>query len=192
MPVIPPDPRTPPEGSPAKMPRWALGEGAPVIGPDVDAVCLVFSRDETQSLRIGRSVDDLMALSDDQRLRRQLAQGVFFSFDGWQDDPREVVCIPQCRQYLRELHAQWPYWLHFLAPEPAQWSVLLLCLASSAQVASKVPGRTALRVDVTEVRQIVQGMLPALNLLHQDMALDERQRQQIFERSMAAIQAVLA
>ena len=38
----------------------------------------------------------------------------------------------------------------------------------------------------------VNAQLPALNLLHQDMELDERQRQQIFEQSMAAIQAVLA
>lgn len=174
------------------MPLWPVGRGAPSIGHEVDALCLVFSRQETQALRVGRSVDDLMLLSDDDRLRRQLAHGVFFSFDGWETDPREVMFIPECRQYLRELHAQWPYWLHFLAPQPELWTVLLRCLANPVQLASDRPGSTKMTVDTSEVRKIVEGMLLPLNLLHQDMGLDEAKRQEIFERSMGAIQAVLA
>lgn len=174
------------------MPMWPVGRGAPAIGPEVDALCLVFSREETQSLRVGRSVDDLMLLSDDERLRRQLAHGVFFSFDGWDGDPREVMFIPECRDYLRQVHAHWPYWLHFLAPQPELWSVLLLCLANPVQLASDRPASTKITVDTGEVRKIVEGMLLPLNLLHQDMGLAETQRQEIFERSMGAIQAVLA
>lgn len=174
------------------VPMWPLGRGAPPIGPEVDALCLIFSREETQSLRVGRSVDDLMLLTDDDRLRRQLTHGVFFSFDGWEADPREVMFIPECRQYLRELHAHWPYWLHFLAPQPEMWSVLLLCLANPVQLASDRPSATKLTVDTGEVRKIVEGMLLPLNLLHQNMGLGETKRQEIFERSMAAIQAVLA
>lgn len=174
------------------MSMWPVGRSAPAIGPEVDALCLVFSRDETQALRVGRSVDDLMLLSDDDRLRRQLAHGVFFTFDGWDADPREVMFIPECRDYLRQLHAHWPYWLHFLAPQPELWSVLLLCLANPVLLASDRPGSTKMTVDPAEVRKIVQGMLLPLNLLHQDMGLAETQRQEIFERSMGAIQAVLA
>lgn len=174
------------------VPRWPVGRGAPEIGPDVDGLCLVFSREETQALRIGRSVDDLMLLTDDDRLRRQLAHGVFFSFDGWEGDPREVMFIPECRQYLRQLHAHWPYWLHFLAPQPELWSVLLLCLANPVQLASDRPGAAKMTVDTGEVRKVVESMLLPLNLLHQDMGLGEAKRQEIFERSMGAIQAVLA
>lgn len=174
------------------VPMWPLGRGAPPISPDVDALCLVFSREETRSLRVGRSVDDLMLLTDDDRLRRQLVHGVFFSFDGWEDDPREVMFIPECRQYLQELNAQWPYWLHFLAPQPELWSVLLLCLANPVQLASDRSGSAKMTVDISEVHRIVNDMLLPLNLLHQDMGLGEAKRQEIFERSMGAIQAVLA
>lgn len=175
-----------------KAPKWPVGRGAPTIGPDVDAICLVFSRAETESPRIGRSVNDLMLLTDDDQLRRQLVHGVFFAFDGREVDPREVVFIPECRRYLRQLHANWPYWLHFLAPDPQLWSVLLLCLANPVRLASDAPGRTKMSVDPDEIREIVAGMLRPLNLLHEDMGLSELQRKQIFERSMGAIQAVLA
>lgn len=80
------------------VPMWPVGRGAPPIGADIDALCLVFSRAETSSLRVSRSVDDLMLLTDDDRLRRQLVHGVFFSFEGWEDDPREVMFIPECRE----------------------------------------------------------------------------------------------
>jgi hypothetical protein len=82
--------------------------------------------------------------------------------------------------------------LHFLAPRPELWSVLLLCLANPAQLASTAPQRTKVSLDTTELRRIVQGMLLPMNLLHQDMGLGEVQRRDIFERSMGAIQAVLA
>ena len=36
------------------MPLWPLGSGAPAIGPDVEGVCLVFSREETERLRVAR------------------------------------------------------------------------------------------------------------------------------------------
>ena len=88
------------------MPLWPQGSRAPDIAPDGDGVCLVFSREETERLRIGRSVDDLIVLTDDPRLRRQLVHGLYFVFDGWDNDPREVMLIPECRQYLRQLHAE--------------------------------------------------------------------------------------
>lgn len=174
------------------VPKWPVGRGAPSIGSDVDAICLVFSRGETEAPRVGRGVDDLMLLTDDDRLRRQLVHGVFFSFDGWEADPREVVSIPECRRYLRQLHASWPYWLHFLAPDPQLWSVLLLCLANPVRVDSDEPGRMKMSVDPGEIREIVAAMLRPMNLLHEEMGLSELQRKQIFERSMGAIQALLA
>jgi hypothetical protein len=168
-----------------------VGRGAPNIGPEVDALCLVFSRDETAPARVGRSVDDLMLLTDDDRLRRQLAHGVFFSFDGWDDDPREIFFIPECRSYLRELHAQWPYWLHFLAPVPELWSVLLLCLADPELAGEGEPGKLPLSLPPGQLRRIVGGMLAPMNLLHEQMGLHAQQRQQIFEGSIGAIQQLL-
>ena len=174
------------------VPLWPVGRGAPAIGPEVDALCMIFSREETEPARVGRSVDDLMLLTDDDRLRRQLAHGLFFSFDGWDTDPREIIFIPECRRYLRELHAQWPYWMHFLAPVPQLWTVLLLCLADPEAAGGAQAGKLPVALPPGQLRRIVQGMLAPMNLLHEQMGLQAQQRQQIFETSMGAIQQLLA
>lgn len=169
-------------------PIWRLGLGMPDIPEDVDALVLEISREEVVALRVGRAVSDLMALSDDERLRRQLAHGVFFTFSGWDNDPREVHAIPQCRRYLAALHEQWPYWLHFLAPTPDMWGVLLLCLV---ECEVEGPGRSRI-VRPDELPHLVRGMLPAMNLLHDAMALAPAERDRIFHASLAAIQRCFA
>jgi hypothetical protein len=105
---------------------------------------------------------------------------------------RSIRPLPQCRQYLRQLHAHWPYWLHFMAPMPDQWSVLLLCLTDSAQVAGAEAGKMKLTVNPGEIRRLLEAMLVPLNLLHDDMGLAELQRREIFERSMGAIEAAMS
>lgn len=173
------------------LPRWNVGSGMPEIEPDVGAVIMMFSRTEVEGLRSGRAVDDLMQLSDSARLRRQLAHGVFFSFDGYNDDPREVHQIPECRRYLQAVHAVWPYWLHFLAPEPGMWAVMLLCLAGGGETVPGTAGRTGHSTDGASIRGIVEGMLRPMNLLHAEMGLSEQESMELFMGSMGAIEETL-
>lgn len=161
----------------------------PQLASDVDAVCLVFSREEVGGLRVGRSADDLMHLVDDERLRTKLAHGLFFSFDGWGLDPREVHDIPECRAYLQALHTQWPYWLHFLAPDPRMWGVLLLCLLGPDPT-SAAPGPDLHQVDMVRLHALLQSMLTPMNLLHAQMCLTPEQSNRIFDASITAVQGL--
>ncbi len=129
-----------------------------------------------------------MLLSEDDRLRRQLAHGVLFTFSGWDADPREVSDIPECRRYLQALHKEWGFWMHFLAPLPDLWAVLLLSLVKKGEQLPPRGKRRPIVVDPTEVTALVTGMALPLDLLHDDMGLDDRERAEIFERSMAAIE----
>jgi len=169
------------------MPIWPVGQGIPEIAEDVDAIVLDFSRQEVEGLCVGRAVDDLMLLSDDRRLRRQLAHSVLFCFSGWDADPREVNDIPECRRYLQALHQQWNFWLHFLAPLPDMWSVLLLCLVEKGEHQPWDGQRRAFRVNPVEVKSLVTAMVLPSRLLHDDMGLAERERAEIVDRSLAAI-----
>lgn len=175
---------------------WYVGSGWPAqLPPDLDAICLVFSRAEVCALRVGRAADDLMHLVEDAQLRRKLAHGLFFSFEGWDEDPREVHAIPECRRYLQALNSQWPYWLHFLAPEPAMWGVLLLTLLDGPHASGKATrreaGQSAHTVDMPKVHALLEAMLRPMNMLHRDMALAALESDAIFDNSMAAVQAVL-
>lgn len=169
------------------FPEWFVGCGMPEIATDVGAICLVFSRQEVEGLRVGRAVDDLMRLSEDMRLCRQLQHGLFVTFDGWDTDPREVHQIPQCREYLTAVHRQWPYWLHFLAPMPDMWAVMLLSLASSTAPAGMDGLKAGSSVDMGEVDMLIQNMLQPLQLLHDTMQLSDGEGEVILTRSMEAI-----
>ena len=173
------------------IPEWIVGRGMPEIGPDVGVVCLVFSREEVEGLRVGRAVDDLLRLSDDMRLCRQLQHGLFVTFDGWGDDPREVHQIAQCSDYLAAVHRQWPYWLHFLAPSPDMWAVLLLCLATRTAPAPAASGKKGTSIEAGEIGALIDGMRKPLSLLHDTMELSEEEGHAIFERSLQAISATM-
>lgn len=169
---------------------WPVGQGRIDIPADVDYIALVFSRDEVTQGGVGRAVDDLLVLIEDDRLRRQLTHGVFFSFEGWDADPRPVHQIPECRRYFAALHQQFPYWMHFLLPEPRMWSVVLTLLVR-ADTEGMQEGTSDARVSMEETRAIINNMLLPLNTLHADMGLSMQERNQIFDTSLKAIQECL-
>ncbi len=203
------------------LPRWNVGSGMPEIEPNVGAVIMMFSRTEVEGLRSGRAVDDLMQLSDSARLRRQLSQLAYYTdgnvpaalasvpkewsaqdisdFQRWWDElqsghqaqQRKLKFIPDCRRYLQAVHSLWPYWLHFLAPEPGMWAVMLLCLAGGGETVPGTAGRTGHSTDGAAIRGIVQEMLRPMNLLHAEMGLSEQESVELFMVSMGAIEETL-
>lgn len=179
----------PPPPRPPDLPIWLVGGGMPQLALAADAVCLIFSREEVCALRVGRGVDDLMHLLDDESLRIRMTQGLFFAFDGWEKDPREVHEIPECRAYLQALHSEWPYWLHFLAPDTKMWGVLLLCLLQTNHASANA--RNDLReVDMSQLHALLESMLEPMNLLHRQMRLSSGQSIQVFDASIAAVQGL--
>lgn len=174
------------------LPRHFLGHGLPPIPNDVAAIALLFSRDEVATHHIGRSTDDLLCLSDDARLSRQLAHGLFLAFEGYDSDPREIHEIPECRAYLQALHHQWPYWMHFLAPVPDQWAMLLLCLLPNntpTGIPAAPPGTRA--IDTAALRRLLKQMTLAMMHLHEHHATPENDAQRLFMASTEAISAAM-
>jgi len=171
--------------------RLMVGSGALEIGTNVDAVCMVFSREEVCAGATGRAVDDLMRLSEDERLRRQLTHGLYLTFDGWDEDPREVHQIPQCRAYLQALVREWPYFLHFMAPMPGQWELLVLSLIDPPTGSVTDKGRTYQAVDLQDVTRVVNAMVLPLNVLHGVMGLERHERHEVFDKTMVAIEAMV-
>lgn len=167
-------------------PIWHIGHGLPDIPPDVDCIFLMIERHEVLSLHVGRAVDDLMTLSDSARLRRQLAHGVLFSFSGWDEDPREITEIPECRAYLQALNAQWGYSLHFLAPIPDLWAVLLSSMVEG-KPEPQPAGQRGKRVDPEQMQRLVDGITRSLTVLHRHMGLAQDDHQAVLQKSLTAI-----
>ena len=51
--------------------------------------------------------------------------------DGYNNDPRELVDIPEVRTLLRGLEAEWPYWAFFFNQVDDSIKLLLSCVAGS-------------------------------------------------------------
>ncbi len=103
----------------------------------------------------------------------------------------EVHQIAQCRDYLAAVHRQWPYWLHFLAPSPDMWAVLILCLATRTAPAAATGGKKGTSIEAGEIGAMIEGMLQPLSLLHDTMGLSQEEGHAIFERSLRAIGATM-
>lgn len=178
--------------TPKPPPQFILGSGLPPISADVDCLCLVFSRSEVESGRIGRAVDDLMCLSDSPVLANQLQHGLLIVFDGYNHDPRDIPEIPECRTYLRALHAQWPYWMHFMAPIPDQWGLLMASLLPQHGTTSHPTTHAhGTFIDPEDMTQLLKQMTDALNRLHVHLQTPVDTQRRLFHTTMDAIDQAL-
>src|SRR5690606_17132307 len=99
-----------------------------------------------------------------------------------------VHTIPECRDMLRALHERWPYWLHFLAPVPELWTVLLLCLLPLGPGVRLPNGRIGHELDRRALKNLMLDLTIALNDLHEQHKVKLADRQRIFKAAMHAIE----
>jgi hypothetical protein len=78
--------------------------------------------------------------------------------DGYNDDPRELVDIPQVRTLLRNLEAEWPYWAFFFNQVDDSIKLLLSCAAGS-----RFLGRGAVEMDAQRVSAVLSHGFAGMN-----------------------------
>ena len=96
-----------------------------------EPVVLLISRREVEQGDLPSVLSRLKPLlatrEDAWRYRGQMTLVV----DGYNDDPRELVDIPEVRALLRGLEAEWPYWAYFFNQVDDSIKLLLSCVAGS-------------------------------------------------------------
>jgi hypothetical protein len=80
--------------------------------------------------------------------------------DGYNDDPRELVDIPQVRTLLCNLEAAWPYWAFFFNQVDDSIKLLLSCAAGS-----RFLGRGAVEMDAQRVSAVLSHGFAGMNEL---------------------------
>lgn len=132
---------------------------------DVDLIIIEFSRANVDACLIGDALDRLMILSDSAEHTAKFTQSVVFTFQGFEDDPRELCEIPEVRDFMEALHGQWTYWAHFLAPL-TDVIALLYTLLLTPQRVSAAPGQVGFSVDMVEHAELTEHLSRAAALLH--------------------------
>jgi hypothetical protein len=80
-----------------------------------------------------------------RRLRAMMGSMVL-CVDGYDDDPRELHCIPEVRRFYAEFHEAWPHWLYFCTLETDTLRTMACCCMNSI-TALKVDDRPQVQVE---------------------------------------------
>ena len=140
----------------------------------VDALGVVFSRQEVESLDITPALKALESLLFDAETVRMFQGQVGISFEGWDDDPREVYEIPEIRTFLHMLDAEFPYWFYFLSTEFETLRMVAFCLCHASRA-----GVGMARVEPSAHQAFLIMHFNSMNQLFDRYGLDERINREI-------------
>lgn len=100
------------------------------------------------------------------RRLRQMVNSMIFCVEGYDDDPREIHCIPEVRRFYAAFHEAWPYWLYFGNLDVDTTRMMVLCCLPSI-TAVKVDGQPNVKVeyDRLELLQFLRHDFMAMNTI---------------------------
>ena len=138
----------------APPPRFDLRPGV------TEPVVLLISRraietGDTDSI-LGRMKPLLATPEDTWRYRGQ----VTLVIDGYDNDSRELVDIPEVRMFLREFDRRWPYWSFFFNQVDDTIKLYLSCLCGAFY-----PGGGAVEIDARKLQEVLMRGFAAMNSL---------------------------
>lgn len=146
--------------------RVTDAEGFEQLSQEADLVIVTIQRADIEGLRVGSAVERLLLLSDNAEQVRRFAGRMLVLVEGYDEDPRPLLLIPECVRFFRAVTAQWNYWLHFLLPLPDQLTLIVL-MQVDVQPAAHKEGLDgfALR-EPGQLGAVLHGLFGAMNTLH--------------------------
>ena len=92
------------------------------------------SPQETASLDINPALNVLESVLYDAETVQMFRGRVGISFDGYDNDARELYEIPGVRRYLAALDSKFPYWFYFLSTRDDTLKMIALCLCRTKKI----------------------------------------------------------
>ena len=93
----------------------------------------IIARHEIENCHTERLIHDLR-ISPDNPLVRLAHGNVSFSVDGYGDDPRELVEIPEFVRFIRQAAESNPCWIYFTMPETNWLNFVLSACGSTGEI----------------------------------------------------------
>ena len=133
-----------------------------------EPVVLMISRREVEAADLASVLSRLkvfLATREDAWLYRGQMTLVV---DGYNNDPRELVDIPEVRALLRGLEAEWPYWAYFFNQVDDSIKLLLSCVAGC-----RFLGRGAVEMDADLVASALARGFGGMNIVFERFGFPE-------------------
>jgi len=125
-------------------------------------VFLLISRQSVEEQDVERvwtkSIRFLMATREDTLKYRQQVSVVF---DGYDADARELVDVPEVRQFVRLLCGRWPEWAYFLCQTDASIGLMVSVLAGT-----RFPGGGAVEIDTELLGRVLLVAFDGMNSIY--------------------------
>lgn len=136
--------------------------------PPTEPVILVLSKDMLNAEGLKIVLGRLRILSATREDTWRYRQMVTLTVDGYNDDPRELVDIPEVRTYLDKLIAQWPFWGFFITPHDDSFKILLSCAAGGAFL-----GEGKVELDGPKLVELIKMAFMGMNELFERHSFPE-------------------
>ena len=158
-------------------PRFDLRPGV------TDPVVLMISRRQVEQNDIAsvlRELKPLLATREDTWLYRGQMTLVV---DGYNEDPRELVDIPQVRTFLRTFDRQWPYWAFFFNQVDDSIKILASCVCGA-----DYHGGGAVEIDGDRLGHFLMRGFAGMNSLFDKHGFPEKELETISNGVIEVIQ----
>ncbi|APP82586.1 hypothetical protein P2A78_20660 [Xanthomonas perforans] len=164
------------------MKTFHILDGTP-LDPSIlnhDAIIFVFSRERVERGDIGDTLGQLNALSHNAENVRRFVGRVFFMFDGYNDDPRQIYQVPEARDFFAKLTAMLPLWAHYLHRDAETVGIAYLLLCQSEPFYENKQ-RVSVSIDMAEANSLTRRLVSSATGLHALHGLTEEESRAIIE-----------
>lgn len=135
-------------------PRFDLRPGV------TEPVILMISRRQVESADIASVLTKLkpfLAAREDAWLYRGQ---MVLSVDGYNEDPRELVDIPEVRAFLKLFSKHWPYWAYFFNQVDGSIKLLGCCVCGG-----NFPGNGVIEIDGAKLVEFLNQGFGGMNAI---------------------------
>lgn len=149
-------------------PRFDLRPGV------TEPVVLMISRRQVEAADIASvltSLKPFLATREDAWLYRGQMSLVV---DGYNDDPRELVDVPEVRAFLQALDQQWPYWAFFFNQVDDSIKLLGSCVCGAL-----FPGGGAVEIDGDKLGDFLRWGFAGMNSIFDKHGFPEHELESI-------------
>ncbi|MGL6071967.1 hypothetical protein [Craterilacuibacter sp.] len=147
-------------------------------------VLFSISQRELQACETAQLVELCQKLTSTPALARQHARCAELYFEGYEDDPRVIPEIPECRAWVSKLLQEWPPLLHILETDSALLAFNTVCPGHVRRQDGRIEFVSKSRQDFNET---IERFLGALLVLHTERGFGEAEAAPIADDFMRGL-----
>lgn len=151
---------------------------------EFDFLGIIISRDEVESGNINFALSTLRKLLENPEVASKFQENVDISFQGYENDSRELFEIPEVRDFVYALDNEFPYWLYFLSKYYLGLTCIIYCFLPPYLTDE---GKAEIYPQRIEQYLLNRGF-PAMNRICEYAGCSEKEIEEMTDRVMKYIQ----